>query len=104
MVDLEVKALAGASDDIAPSVCKRYVDDIISVVKRRKGQQLLEYLNAQHGQIKFTMEEERDGSLPFTDIKDIKYTKDQYGQVVRLVYRKATVHISLSYVSEIWSH
>ena len=58
MADLEEKVPAGAGEDIAPSAWKRYVDDIISVVKRRKGQQLLEYLNAQHGQIKFTMEEE----------------------------------------------
>ena len=37
MADLEEKAIAGASEDIAPSVWKRYVDDIISVVKRKKG-------------------------------------------------------------------
>ena len=36
------------------------MDNIISVVKRKKGQQLLEYLHAQHGQIKFIMEEERE--------------------------------------------
>ena len=60
---------------------------IISVVKRKKGQQLLEYLNAQHGQIKFTIEEESDGSLPFTDIR---FSRDEYGQVVRQVYRKPT--------------
>ena len=110
MVDLQVKALAVASDDIAPSEWKRYVDDIITVVKRKKGQQLLEYLSTQHGQVKFTMEEERERerererSLPFTNVKDIKDTKDEYGQVVRPVCRKPTVHISLSYVSEIRSH
>ena len=87
MADLEEKALAGASEDTAPSMWKRYVDDIISVVKRKKGQQLLEYLNAQHGQIKFTMEEESNGSLPFTDIR---FSRDEYGQVVRQVYRKPT--------------
>ena len=36
MVDLEEKAIAGAGEDIAPSVWKRYVDDVLSVVKRDK--------------------------------------------------------------------
>ena len=35
----------------------------------------------------FTMEEERYGSLPFTDIR---FSRDEYGQVVRQVYRKPT--------------
>ena len=48
MVDLEEKAIAGAGEDIAPSVWKRYVDDILSVVKRNKGHLLQEHLNAQH--------------------------------------------------------
>ena len=87
MADLEEKALAGASEDIAPSVWKRYVDNILSVVNRKKGQQLLEYLNAQHGQIKFVMEEKRDRSLPFTDIG---FSREEYRQVVGQVYRKPT--------------
>ena len=87
MVDLEEKAIAGAGEDIAPSVWKRYVDDVLSVVKRDKGQLLLDHLNKQHEKIRFTMEEERDGSLPFTDIS---FSRDEYGQVVREVYRKPT--------------
>ena len=87
MVDLEERAIAGAGEDIAPSVWKRYVDDVLSVVKRDKGQLLLDHLNKQHEKIRFTMEEERDGSLPFTDIS---FSRDEYGQVVREVYRKPT--------------
>ena len=87
MVDLEEKAIAGAGGDIAPSVWKRYVDDVLSVVKRDKGQLLLDHLNKQHEKIRFTMEEERDGSMPFTDIS---FSRDEYGQVVREVYRKPT--------------
>ena len=60
MVDLEEKA----GSDIAPSVWKRYVDDVLSVVKRDKRQLLLDHLNKQHEKIRFTNEEERDGSLP----------------------------------------
>ena len=104
MVDLEEKAIAGAGEDIAPSVWKRYVDDILSLVKRDKGQLLVDHLNKQHEKIRFTMEEERDGSLPFTDIS---FSRDEYGQVVREVYRKqhtpiGTCSLPLTILSQ-WS-
>ena len=99
MVDLEEKAIAGAGEDIAPSVWKRYVNDVLSVVKRDKGQLLLDHLNKQHEKIRFTMEEERDGSLPFTDIS---FSRDEYGQVMREVYRKPT-HTN-RYVQRFTSH
>ena len=48
---------------------KRFVDDIISVVKKSQSNRLLSHLNTQHKKIQFTMEEEKDGSLPFRDIR-----------------------------------
>ena len=87
LVDLEENAIAGAGEDIASSVWKRYVDDVLSMVKRDNGQLLLDHLNRQHEKIRFTMEEEGDGSLPFTDIS---FSRDEYGQVVREVYCKPT--------------
>ena len=71
------------------------MDDIIYVVKRKEGEQLMEYFNAQHGRSKFRIEEERHGLISFTDIR---FSRDEYGQVVRQVYRKPT------HVSEVRSH
>ena len=82
---------AGAGEDIAPSVWKRYAyaddRDIVSVVIRNKGHLPLEYLNAQREKIRFTMEEEKDGPLPVTDIS---FFRHEYGQVVREVFHKPT--------------
>ena len=47
---------------------KRFVDDMIAVMKKERSKLYLEYLNQQHEKIKFTMEEERGGSIPFMDV------------------------------------
>ena len=70
-----------------PRIWNRFVDDVIAVVKKDGGQPLLEHLNGQHPRIKFTMEEEKDGSLPFMDIK---FTRTPQGKLMREVYQKPT--------------
>ena len=72
---------------IYPRVRKRFVDDVITVVKKDRGQPLLQHLNCQHPRIRFTMEEEKDGTLPFMDVR---FTRDVQGKLMREVYQKPT--------------
>ena len=52
-----------------PLVYKRYVDDIFCLFETEADSLLfLEYLNQQHPNIKFTVESEVEGILPFLDI------------------------------------
>ncbi|XP_055527541.1 uncharacterized protein LOC129720131 [Wyeomyia smithii] len=51
-----------------PRVWKRYVDDIFAPVKERYLDQTLEMLNSRHSSIKFTVEREENGKLPFLDL------------------------------------
>ena len=64
-------------------VWKRFVDDVIVVVKKDGGQPLLQHLNSQHPRIKFRMEDEKDGTLPFMDVR---FTPDVQGKLMREVY------------------
>ncbi|XP_055589485.1 uncharacterized protein LOC129741732 [Uranotaenia lowii] len=56
------------SEKLFPRVWWRYVDDIFATVKERYLSQTLELLNCQHSSIKFTVEKEIDGKLPFLDL------------------------------------
>lgn len=48
---------------------RRYVDDILAIVKGRKKKKILDSINNHHKDIQFTMEEEIDGILGFLDIQ-----------------------------------
>ena len=85
MEDLEEKFLSTFSN--SPRFWKRFVDDIISVIKRKDKEEFLEHLNRQHSRIRFTVEEENDGSLPFLDVL---FQRQQDGHVTRTVYQKPT--------------
>ena len=50
-----------------PKKWQRYVDDVISIVKRALVQELLD-LKSRHKNIQFTFEIEKDGCLPMLDI------------------------------------
>ena len=52
-----------------PKLWKRYVDDVMEVVRKGCEQELTEHLNSidTTGSIQFTYEEESDNSLPFLD-------------------------------------
>ncbi|XP_053691314.1 uncharacterized protein LOC128739838 [Sabethes cyaneus] len=74
-------------DKMFPRVWKRYVDDVFALVKERYLPQTLNLLNSKHDSIRFTVEKEQDGTLPFLDLRiSIKEDKTlKFG-----IYRKPT--------------
>ena len=49
---------------------QRYVDDIISIfTTETQGDQVFAVLNSLHPSLRFTVEKEKDGVLPFLDVK-----------------------------------
>ena len=67
-------AVHGVFEDIAlhtapsrPRFWKRYVDETCCIVKRGEVDELLQHLNGIHPSIRFTVEVEKDGKLPFLD-------------------------------------
>ncbi|XP_055527043.1 uncharacterized protein LOC129719678 [Wyeomyia smithii] len=79
-VDLEKERLF-------PRVWWRYVDDIFATVNERHLAQTLELLSSKHSSIKFTMEKESEGKLPFLDLT---ITRKKDNSVKFSVYRKPT--------------
>ena len=69
MEEFESSSLLTA--DLRPSLWLRYVDDTFVVWPHGPEalQEFLQYLNGQHPNIAFTMEQEQDGSIPFLDVK-----------------------------------
>ena len=70
-----------------PKLWKRYVDDIFCIVKRDSTKELLTHLNKIRPTIRFTIEEEKDGALPFLDTL-LKRDKDDRLNIS--IYRKST--------------
>ncbi|XP_071793274.1 uncharacterized protein [Asterias amurensis] len=85
MEEFESSSLLTA--DLRPSLWLRYVDNTFVVWPH--GQDLLheflQYLNQQHSSIKFTMEQEHSGKLPFLDVL---ITRNQDGTLHHSIYRK----------------
>ena len=46
-------------------IYERFVDDIVSIIKRENLVQFHNHMNALHPKIQFTIEEENNGKLPF---------------------------------------
>ena len=69
MEHLEQEAIATAPTNCRPRMWKRYVDDILEVIKTGMTQQLTDHLNRvdETNSIKFTHEEEVEGTIPFLD-------------------------------------
>ena len=69
MEHLEQKALTTTPDSCKPRLWKRYVDDILEIVKNDGIQQLTDHLNQvdETHNIQFTYEIEKEGSIPFLD-------------------------------------
>ena len=86
---LEQRTIATAPLDYRPRFWKRYVDDILEVVKKGTTQQLTEHLNQidPTDNIKFTHEEEDEGKIPFLDTLIVRKPDKS---VKLLVYRKKT--------------
>ena len=89
MEDLEAKAIATAPKECRLTLWRRYVDDILEKIKTGHTQQLTDHLNTidSTGNIKFTHEEEEQGSLAFLDMK-ISHGED--GGIKIKIYRKPT--------------
>ena len=82
---LEQQAILTAPITCKLKLWKRYVDDVMEVVRKGCEQELTEHLNSidNTGSIKFTYEEESDNSLPFLDTLMIRKEDGT-------VYRKKT--------------
>ncbi|XP_015118989.1 uncharacterized protein LOC107042456 [Diachasma alloeum] len=87
MEHFESEALKSAAQK--PAVWFRYVDDTFVIWPHgRTGlNQFLEFLNAQHPSIKFTMEIEQNGCLSFLDIL---VCRNEDGTLGHQVHRKPT--------------
>ena len=66
----EEKWLNDCPVQFKPQYYRRYVDDVFLMFESRSQVlKFLRYMNSRHRNIKFTVEEEENGSLPFLDIK-----------------------------------
>ena len=79
--------LALKTSPVKPRVWKRYVDDTFCIMKKGSEMMFLEHLNKVRPSIKFTVELEKDGKLPFLDCL-LEVGND--GKVLSTVYRKQT--------------
>ena len=88
---LEQQAIATAPIDCKPKLWKRYVDDILEIIKRGKVEALTDHLWVngidKTNCIKFTHKPEKNGQIPFLDTL---ITRREDGPIKLLVYRKAT--------------
>ncbi|XP_072028516.1 uncharacterized protein [Amphiura filiformis] len=68
---------------------KRYVDDVLEIVKSDQVDNLTDHLNSTDptDSIKFTYEKEHDGKIPFLDTLIVRKSN---GSVKLLIYRKAS--------------
>ncbi|KAI5631699.1 reverse transcriptase (RNA-dependent DNA polymerase) domain-containing protein [Phthorimaea operculella] len=70
-----------------PKCWLRCVDDVFAIVKKDKVETLMEHLNSVHSKIKFTVENEAGGTLPFLDVLVMRMND---GSLRHTVYRKPT--------------
>ena len=89
MEHLEQKLLSTAPEELKPKLWKRYVDDILEVIRRGTAEAPTQFLNGldDSGSIKFTYEEEHDGKLPFLDLL---LDRTETDRLKFLIYRKPT--------------
>ena len=86
---LEQEALKTAGDECKPRLWKRYVDDVLEIVKKEQVDSFTNHLNQvdKTGNIRFTYESEQDGSMPFLDTLIVR---KEDGTLKLVVYRKKT--------------
>ena len=74
-------------NEMWPGMYRRFVDDTFSVVHSREcALQFLDCLNGLHKALKFTMESEEEGQLPFLEVLVMK----EAGKFATTIYRKPT--------------
>ena len=87
MSDHEVEWLKNCPLQFKPVYYRRYVDDIIVLFEDKSHLPLFhQYMNSQHANINFTVEEEKDDKLPFLDV----HIKRENGSFTTSLYRKET--------------
>ena len=84
MIELEKSLLPELTSYI--SYWKRYVDDTICFIKIEYVDNILSVLNDFDNNIKFTVEEEKEGMFPFLDVLIFRNDKS----IETTVYRKST--------------
>ncbi|XP_021346300.1 uncharacterized protein LOC110445823 [Mizuhopecten yessoensis] len=74
MEHLDQEAIANAPIEYKPSFWKRYVDDILDIIKKGSQTDLTTHINTidATNNIKFTCEEETNGTMPFLDTLLVK--------------------------------
>ncbi|XP_057299527.1 uncharacterized protein LOC130630152 [Hydractinia symbiolongicarpus] len=80
----ETTALTTA--DQAPRVCKRFVDDVVLIIKRAHLSAFHEHVSNLHPKIQFTVEHGKNVTLPFLD----SLVSRNGGNLSVSVYRKPT--------------
>jgi len=86
MADFEKKIMKELKS-LGVNIWLRYVDDIFATLKTPNNENIiLDFLNKQHANIKFTIEKEEKNSLPFLDTRVIRNV-DKY---VTTIYHKKT--------------
>ena len=97
---LEQHDIATAPMDCQPHLWKRYVDDVLEIIKKGQVQALTDHLNQVDttNSIKFTHVEEKEGKIPFLDTLIIRKPN---GAIKLLVYKKP-IHTDqyLNFMSE----
>ena len=85
MEEFEERAIATAT--YKPKIWKRYVDDTFTVLGKDYVDGFLQHLNSQQPTIRFTMEIEKDNTIPFLDTS---VSRDSNRLLTTTVYRKPT--------------
>ena len=85
MEHFEKLALSSASNP--PRIWYRYVDDTFCVIKTAFVNEFTDHINSLDNNIKFTREEEDNGTLPFLDTLIVR---EECGSIKVKVYRKPT--------------
>ena len=86
MDDFDEKSITKETS-VTPRLWKRFVDDILAVVRIDKSHKLLEHLHRQHPRVRFTIEKEGKGVLPFMDVC---FSCDERGSLHREMFQKPT--------------
>ncbi|XP_036317568.1 uncharacterized protein LOC118732541, partial [Rhagoletis pomonella] len=88
MQTLEEKYMKNLSTNLGVKFYARYVDDVICLIEGNKEKQILDYLNKQHQNIKFTMETEEERKINYLDLT-VKIN-DTTNKIEFEIYRKPT--------------
>ena len=92
MVELEC-SLVPTLNDILP-VWTRYVDDTFTFVKKGQLDHVLNTINNFHNDIKFTHEAEKDGSIPFLDVKVDRKSDGNFTTSIYLKKTSSNIYIN----------